>query len=716
VIETWRDAIDMAERSVLGHGPAPELQPWIARELRRPEVEIDLPPDGIVYLAVLLDFLSIGETGQAILHAGDSAAQRNIRALLSAARGRYSEALEELETALLSPDSLALRSRILVNLATVSLRSGDLAAAERRLASAESVRTTADDPALDVALASTRAGIARARCDGVALKAAADTLAEASRRRIPQLERGHPQTFLLLADLATVELELARMDSSASKLEQVVMALDAAAWGIAATFGRRHPQTLTVRANLCAAELDLAFADGSAERVEQAAAGLRMTYEDISEVLGATHPQTLLMSANVAAAELELAQVRGEPAMARRVAGELQGAVDRITQAVGVGHPNAVLMLVNLASAQLELAYAERSSEELDRAMSALHVAADRAAMTFTADHAVSALIRRELQAAQALASGGTMPQRSGGGRSLAARTTAIEGWTFGARYIPFHEAAERATSSDFFSAAEVSRRRAPQVAVNDMNTFRKGQVGKGVGSTIVDFGHGVSRGGFWHELSESERTALHAAGRTREYATGTLLSSQGADPDHVLIILEGWVKVTAGRADGHEVMLAIRGPADTIGESGWLNGRPRSANVKALNRVRALAVPAEQFANFLNGHAHAAQMLARVMVGRMDDADRRMTSQVGTSGPKLLALLLLDLAERYGVPGPEGSVALPLPLTQHELATMIGRARETVARALTVWRKDGLVATQRMRILITDADALREVAETEDG
>lgn len=223
-----------------------------------------------------------------------------------------------------------------------------------------------------------------------------------------------------------------------------------------------------------------------------------------------------------------------------------------------------------------------------------------------------------------------------------------------------------------------------------------------------------ANRHGFWQALNESERAALRAAGRTREYATGTLLCSQGADPDHVLIILEGWVKVTAGRADGHEVMLAIRGPADTIGESGWLNGRPRSANVKALNRVRALAVPAEQFATFLNGHAHAAQVLARVMVGRMDDADRRMTSQVGTSGPKLLALLLLDLAERYGVHGPTG-VTLPLPLTQHELATMIGRARETVARALTVWRRDGLVETHRMRILITDADALRAVAEADD-
>lgn len=221
-----------------------------------------------------------------------------------------------------------------------------------------------------------------------------------------------------------------------------------------------------------------------------------------------------------------------------------------------------------------------------------------------------------------------------------------------------------------------------------------------------------ANRQGFWQALEESERAALRAIARSREYAAGALLFSQGAPPDHVLVILDGWVKVTAGRADGHEIVLAVRGPSDTIGESGWLNGRPRSANVRALNRVRALAVPAEQFATFLNTHSHAAQVLAREMVGRMDDADRRMTSQVGTSGPRLLATLLLDLAERYGVPEANGAITLPLPLTQQELATMIGRARETVARALTVWRREGIVITRRMRIVIVAPAALRGVAE----
>jgi CRP-like cAMP-binding protein len=78
--------------------------------------------------------------------------------------------------------------------------------------------------------------------------------------------------------------------------------------------------------------------------------------------------------------------------------------------------------------------------------------------------------------------------------------------------------------------------------------------------------------------------------------------------------------------------------------------------------------------------------------------------------------MLLLELAERYGVPGANGAITLPLPLTQQELATMIGRARETVARALTVWRRDGIVDTGRTRFVILTPAALRDVAEGDDG
>jgi DNA-binding transcriptional regulator LsrR (DeoR family) len=50
-------------------------------------------------------------------------------------------------------------------------------------------------------------------------------------------------------------------------------------------------------------------------------------------------------------------------------------------------------------------------------------------------------------------------------------------------------------------------------------------------------------------------------------------------------------------------------------------------------------------------------------------------------------------------------------PLTQAELASWIGSARETVERLLADWRKRGIVQTGYMHIDITDEEALQRIA-----
>jgi CRP/FNR family transcriptional regulator, cyclic AMP receptor protein len=221
-----------------------------------------------------------------------------------------------------------------------------------------------------------------------------------------------------------------------------------------------------------------------------------------------------------------------------------------------------------------------------------------------------------------------------------------------------------------------------------------------------------TSHNAFWRDLTGPEQDELRSIGTVRGYEIGGQLFQQGARSDHVLIILDGWVKITALRADGHEVLLAIRGPADTLGESGWLNQRPRSASGVALTSVRVLIIGADRFGTFIDANTHAAQVLARAMTARMEEADRRMASQISAQGPARLAALLVDLADEFGTAtGPDDAITVPLPLTQWELAQMIGNTRETVARSLTAWRRSGIITTGRMRIDVLDLPALRRAA-----
>jgi CRP/FNR family transcriptional regulator, cyclic AMP receptor protein len=221
--------------------------------------------------------------------------------------------------------------------------------------------------------------------------------------------------------------------------------------------------------------------------------------------------------------------------------------------------------------------------------------------------------------------------------------------------------------------------------------------------------------GGFWKELDEAEQVTLRDAARPRTYTAGMHLCYEGDPSDHVIIIENGWAKVTSTTEDGHEVVHAIRGPGDIVGESAVIGHRPRSATITALDSLRALVLSATRFTAFLDEHPRVWRMVSGTLVRRNDDDVRRLRAKASADGGQRLAMLLLELADQYGSIGPAGAaggVVIQPPLSQSELASWVDSSRETVARALKIWRSRGLVGTARRKITVLDAAGLRAYAD----
>ncbi|WP_141584830.1 Crp/Fnr family transcriptional regulator [Actinomadura sp. WMMA1423] len=222
----------------------------------------------------------------------------------------------------------------------------------------------------------------------------------------------------------------------------------------------------------------------------------------------------------------------------------------------------------------------------------------------------------------------------------------------------------------------------------------------------------------FWAALGPAQRTALRAAARPRTFPVKAPLVYQGDESDHVIIIERGWAKVTSSTEDGHDVVLAVRGPGDLLAESAVLGGRPRAATVTALSPIRALVVPAARFTGFLDAHPDVWMLVTGTFVRRMDDSDRRLTAHITSRGPQRLAALLADLAERsvhHTPPAADGSIEIGPPLSQEELGSWMDASRETVARALSGLRREGLIRTGWRKITVVDLARLREFAKDQD-
>jgi CRP-like cAMP-binding protein len=214
---------------------------------------------------------------------------------------------------------------------------------------------------------------------------------------------------------------------------------------------------------------------------------------------------------------------------------------------------------------------------------------------------------------------------------------------------------------------------------------------------------------GFWHRLNETDRVFLSAAGRIARYRPGTALCTEGEPATHVLVLLVGWVKVTSVTREGRELILALRGHGDIIGELGEVSGY-RTATVLAIDQVQSLLVPNNRFSVFLEAHPDAERVYRQVMIQRWGEASTTLRSRFTTTGAQRLAGLLLDLAERHGVPS-LGQVGIEMPLSQEELASLVGASRSTLTRAYDSWRRRGFIRTSYRHIAITDVDGLRKVA-----
>jgi CRP-like cAMP-binding protein len=194
-----------------------------------------------------------------------------------------------------------------------------------------------------------------------------------------------------------------------------------------------------------------------------------------------------------------------------------------------------------------------------------------------------------------------------------------------------------------------------------------------------------------------------------RDYTPSATICLEGDPATQMFVLLAGWVKILSTTRDGQQIVLALRGDGDIVGEIGGEIGR-RNATIKAIDTVKALIVRYDRFRSFLDTNLGAGQAYRSVVTQRWYDADTILRGRTGTSGAQRLAGLLLDFANRRGQ-GVEGVIHLVLPLTQEELASLAGTSRATVTRALSNWRKRGFVLTAQRHITIIDLKGLRQAA-----
>ena len=210
--------------------------------------------------------------------------------------------------------------------------------------------------------------------------------------------------------------------------------------------------------------------------------------------------------------------------------------------------------------------------------------------------------------------------------------------------------------------------------------------------------------------LDPAQLRSLSALGRTLRFADGARIFREGEISGRVILLVRGRVKVFSSTKDGRDIVLAIRGPGEMLGEISAIDGGPHSATCEAMEPVEAIAIASEVFRGFLKAHPQVPFLLLRTITSRLRDADRKRVEFGGQDTLGRVAARLIELAEQHGSDD-AGRVRIDLAFSQQELAGWVSASRESVVKALTVMRSRGWIETRRRRIIVLNLPAIRERA-----
>lgn len=206
--------------------------------------------------------------------------------------------------------------------------------------------------------------------------------------------------------------------------------------------------------------------------------------------------------------------------------------------------------------------------------------------------------------------------------------------------------------------------------------------------------------------LDDGAAAALRGAMRRRTMHRGDVLFHEGDQGDALYVVLEGKIKIGLTAADGRENMLAVLGPGEMFGELSLFDPGPRTAAATALSDAELAELPHDALRPLLTGHPEVASHLLQALARRLRRTNEAMADLVFSDVPGRVAKALLDLADRFGEPGPDG-LHVAHGLTQEELAQLVGASRETVNKALADFAARGWIRIEARAVVVHDQERL---------
>lgn len=204
----------------------------------------------------------------------------------------------------------------------------------------------------------------------------------------------------------------------------------------------------------------------------------------------------------------------------------------------------------------------------------------------------------------------------------------------------------------------------------------------------------------FFAAFSEPELMALAASIQRRTYTSRRSLIRAGDKADGLYVMLAGRAHVLLSDDHGRQIIVAVLGPNDIVGELDVFDVAAPAVQVEAQEQCEALFIPKASVLRLLAHNPGAALIMVRLLGHRLADAQRTI-GQLGLLNVYgRVATVLLDHSREVG-----GDWLVEA--SSQRIAAMVGASREMVARVVKDMIGRGLVRRSQRKLIVLDRAAL---------
>jgi CRP/FNR family transcriptional regulator, cyclic AMP receptor protein len=198
----------------------------------------------------------------------------------------------------------------------------------------------------------------------------------------------------------------------------------------------------------------------------------------------------------------------------------------------------------------------------------------------------------------------------------------------------------------------------------------------------------------FFADVPSDRLRQLAAHGTKRDLVRGDVLFGQG-----LYVVLEGRIAMSTRSSDGRESVVALMETGDLFGEMPLLDGGTRSTEARALEMSSVLAIPYDPVRSLFDELPNLLWGVVRLLSLRLRSTDEALADSMFLDVTGRTAKRLLELSS--------GANEFILPITQEELAGMVGASRERVNKAIASFIRLGWLDQQERRYRIIDRGRL---------